>query len=171
MGGSGWDYREPYAGSVEATLIALQERILRTGEYLWPWDLEYRNPAFLAHQATSPARPGSGPARPATLAQLNEVKETMEFWDEGTHSILDMDQVIQADDDDQPGAIRPLTPAELTDVFGTPRPSGADLDRVYQVDGADPLGALCGERWTGRSVVIYAGSAPAEVFFWGTSGD
>ena len=35
MGASGWEYREPYAGGVEATLVAVWERVLASGDYLW----------------------------------------------------------------------------------------------------------------------------------------
>ena len=38
MGASGWDYRAPYAGSIEAALIAVQEQVLMSGDYIWPWD-------------------------------------------------------------------------------------------------------------------------------------
>jgi hypothetical protein len=179
VGASGWDYRVAYAGSVEATLIALQEQVLESREYLWPWDLDYRNPSYLAHRAQfleqfgvpEDARMGTIP-RPSSLAGLNAVKEgNEEFWDEGTHSILDVDRVIAAESDDQFGAIYPLTPAELTDVFGTLRPSAAEFDHVYQPGPKGPLDDLLGERWTGRSLVIYKDDAPAEVFFWGFSGD
>src|ERR1700677_2673244 len=117
VGASGWDYRTPYAGSVEATLIALQGQVLASGEYIWPWDRDYRNPAFLAHmerfaretgwQAGQPA--GTVP-RPSSVAGLDVVKQAEEFWDEGTHSILDVDHVIAAEEDDELGAILPLTP-------------------------------------------------------------
>jgi hypothetical protein len=38
-----------------------------------------------------------GRPRPSSLAGLNEVKQVEEFWDEETHSILDVDHVIAAE--------------------------------------------------------------------------
>ena len=81
-----------------------------------------------------------------------------------------MDRV--AGGDEGVGAIRPLIPEELNRVFGSVEPSAADFDRVYRQNWWDgPLGDLLGERWTGRSLVIFKDGAPAEVFFWGISGD
>lgn len=156
MGASGWDYQVPYPGTIEAAPIEVQEEILESGEYIWPWD-----DAGQEREAV---------LRPSSLADLHAAKEIEEFWDEGTHTILDMDRVITAGSDEV-GAIRPLSPEELNRAFGTIQPSAADFDRVYQVGPAGMLGDLCGERWTGRSMVIYKDGAPAEVYFWGFSGD
>lgn len=160
MGASGWDCRAPYAGSVEATLVAVQEEVLQRGDYLWPWD--DIDPEFLDDDETV--------SRPSSLAELAAAKESEEFWEAGTHTILDI-HGIAAGDDDSAGVIRPLSAAELARVFGTERPSAADFDRVYQPDLVGPLGELMGARWTGRSVVIYRNGAPDEVYFWGYSGD
>jgi hypothetical protein len=160
VGASGWDYRAPYAGSVEATLIAVQEQLLVSGDYLWPW--EHLDPAYLGEGGTV--------ARPSSLASLNAAKEFEEFWEAGTHTILDTHRVGPADDDGF-GAISPLSATELDQVFGTRQPSAADFDRVYQPGPAGPLGDLMGERWSGRSMVIYQNGTPDEVYFWGYSGD
>jgi hypothetical protein len=161
VGASGWDYRAPYAGSVEATLIAIQEQVLISGDYIWPWE-DMGDPEDRDEDEAVP--------RPSSLAELTAAKETEEFWYEGTHTILDIDRVIVADDD-QAEAIRPLSSTELNQVFGTQQPSAADFDRVYEPGPAGPLGDLCGERWTGRSMVIYKDGTAAEVCFWGFSGD
>lgn len=163
MGASGWDYRVPYAGSVEATLTAVQEQILAAGDYIWPWETIAR---YVGGEVAVP--------RPTSLDILNAAKETEEFWDEGTHTILDTDRVVtSAEDGDDvgDGAIRPLSPAELARVFGTEQPSAADFDRVFEPGMSGVLGDLTGPRWTGRSVVIYQDGAPAEICFWGFSGD
>ena len=164
MGASGWDYRVSYAGSVEATLIAVQEQVLADGDYIWPWE--------------TIARYGGGEVavpRPTSLDTLNAAKETEEFWDEGTHTILDTDRIVTSTDDDADdvgdGAIRPLSPAELARVFGTEQPSAADFDRVVEPETSSVLDDLTGPRWTGRSLVIYRDGTPDEVYFWGFSGD
>ncbi|MGW4487937.1 hypothetical protein ACWEOE_29330 [Amycolatopsis sp. NPDC004368] len=64
------------------------------------------------------------------------------------------------------GVIRPLSSTELADVFGTQQPTTADFDR-----SSSSLDALLGDRWTGRSLVIYQDGTPTEVCFWGFSGD
>jgi hypothetical protein len=161
VGASGWDYQAPYAGSVEATLIAVQEQVLMSDDYIWPWE-DMGDPEYRDEDEAVP--------RPSSLAELNAAKEIEEFWDEGTHTILDVNRVIVGDDD-QAEAIRPLSSTELNRVFGTEQPSAADFDRVYQPGPGGPLGDLCGERWTGRSMVIYKDGTPAEVYFWGFSGD
>jgi hypothetical protein len=160
MGASGWDYRAPYAGSVEATLVAVQEQVLASGDYIWPWD--DLDPEDLDEDELVP--------RPSSLAGVAAAKEIEEFWGEGTHSILDIDRVI-ASDDGEIGAVFPLSPAELSQVFGTQQPSAADFDRVYQPGPGGVLGDLLDERWTGRTLVIYKDGSPAEVYFWGFSGD
>lgn len=152
MGASGWSYRVPYAGSVKATYSALQEQVLLSGEYLWPWEYVGRT---------------DGPPRPSSLAALGAAKDTELFWDIGTHSILDTHAVITGDKDEF-GGIRPLTDAENQHLFGTERPSATDFDRV-DPDGA--LESVLGERWSGRSVVLHRDGAPDEVYFWGCSGD
>ena len=65
MGASGWDYRAPYAGSVEATLIAVQEQVLVSGDYIWPWD--DIDPEYLDEDEVVP--------RPSSLAGLAAAKE------------------------------------------------------------------------------------------------
>ena len=161
VGASGWDYRAPYAGSVAATLIAVQEQVLMSGDYIWPWD-DIDPDDYLDEVQVVP--------RPSSLGELAAAKEIAEFWDEGTHTILDVGQVFAAGDDPD-AAIFPLSPAELNRVFGTQQPSAADFDRVYQPGPGGLLGGLMGERWTGRSMVIYEDGTPAEVYFWGFSGD
>ena len=73
MGASGWDYRVRYADSVETTLGRLQEQLLDSSDYMWPWDGSEDEPA---------------PAMYADYFELNAAKEVGEFWDEGTHTIL-----------------------------------------------------------------------------------
>jgi hypothetical protein len=82
-------YRVPHAGSVEATLIAVQEHVLMSGDYIWPWDIDPDYPGEDEDEAVP---------RPSSLARLAAAKETEEFRDEGTHTILDIDRVITVGD-------------------------------------------------------------------------
>lgn len=161
MGASGWDYRVPFKGSVHDSFVATQEQLLTTGDYIWPWD--DMDPDYEDQDETFP--------RPTSLAQLVEAKEVEEFWEEGTHTLLDLERVANADDADQFGAVCPLTSAELLQVFGTDRPTAEDFDRIYEPGPSGALGDLMGPKWSGRSLVIYRDDTPVEVYFWGWSGD
>jgi hypothetical protein len=154
VGASGWDYRVPFVGSVEEAFDEVRKQVLVSGDYIWPWDdLE---PDDEDDDESAP--------RPSTLDALRAAKEIEEFWEEGTHSILDMERVGA---DDQFGVVRPLSATELSDVFGTQEPAAVDLERV----GEERLLDLLGERWTGRSLVLHKDGKPDEVYFWGYSGD
>lgn len=159
MGASGWDYRVPYVGSVEKTFIAVQEQILADGGYIWPW--EDIDPDFVD---------GEPLPRPSSLEALRVAKVLEEYWEEGTHTLLDIDRVISGEGDEF-GAVRLLVADELSRLFGTEQPTAADFDRVYRSSSEGPLLDLLGDRWSGRSMVIYDNGSPAEVFFWGSSGD
>jgi hypothetical protein len=159
MGASGWHNRGPYVGSVEGSFLAVQELVLASGDFLWPWD------DFDPDEAVS---------RPTSVAELNAAKNTEEFWEAGTHTILDVDRVVTGDTDEI-GGIRPLTEDELTEWFGTVEPSAAEFERIpmwiQQMDETGTLSDLTETRWTGRSLVLYRDGEPDEVVFWGFSGD
>jgi hypothetical protein len=158
MGASGWDYLVPYQPDAEAAFRQLQEQVLESGEFLWRE--EYYGP------------------RPTTRWQLAAVKDRVEFWEEGTHSILDMDRIVPADDEDHDGTVRPLAPDEVQHYFGTDRPTEADFDRAYRyTPGTDILEwsrhSLFADlrRWSGRYAILYDGSQPQQIIFFGCSGD
>jgi len=88
----------------------------------------------------------------------------------GTHSIIDVRAVIPAGyAGDDFGTIRPLPESECADLFGTARPSRADYEPLA---GTEQLAdRVTGGRWTGRAAVLWDGGVPAEILFWGYSGD
>jgi len=158
MGASGWNYRVPYLPDAEAAFTQLQDQILQRGDFLWAE--EYYGP------------------RPTTRSQLAAAKDRGQFWEQGTHSILDMDSIIPADDQDHDGSVRPLTPDEVREYFGTDRPTEADFDRVYRytpgtdIDEWSSRGLLADlRRWSGRYTTLYDGSQPQQIIFFGESGD
>jgi hypothetical protein len=148
MGASGWDYRVAFQPSVEAALLQLQEQTLASDDYLWT---------------------GEDDERPRSLEHLANIKVDEEFWEEGTHSILDVDRIVAVGAEDQVGSVRPLSEAEVRGLLGSDRPSAADFERTY----ADGMGAIAGvgRIWSGRCTVLYAGDRPSEYAFWGASGD
>jgi hypothetical protein len=151
MGASGWQYvvEAPDGGPVDpgTALARLRARVLAEGDFFWDRTSEQH----------------IGP-RPASLDELDALRDTDEFWEIGTHSILDVDQVVGSDEPWREGAVRPLTTAEAEQLFGTTTPDRAQLAAV------DVFGTV-DERWTGRCQVLYADGRPAEVAFWGFSGD
>ncbi len=99
-------------------------------------------------------------ARPDSIEQLLERNA-----ESGTHSILD---VTAARSRPAFGVAASLSPAELIQYFGTDRPthdllenSAAALQQIQARRG----------RGTGTYVVVYAGDQPAELLFFGLSGD
>lgn len=152
MGASGWDYRAPFEQDLPRSLLRLQEEVIASGDYLWPWD-DFDDDYL---------EEGEGFPRPANVEELIAAREDSDFWDGGgTHSILDI----------APSDLTPLTSEELRTVFGTEEPGPADLDRVHQPGAGGVLDDLMNEKWTARCMVIFIDAAPAEVIFWGWSGD
>jgi hypothetical protein len=146
VGASGWDYVASYRGSVEGTLEALKGEVF---EELYGDGEEY-----------------------GSLEELYADEEFME--EEGTHSILDVPY----------GKLRPLAPERLVRYFGTGRPGVRQFKEAYekaleqpQRGPEDALLKEIPERWSGVYVLLYAegagraGDAPAQVGFFGISGD
>jgi len=152
VGASGWDYRTPYRESVENSIRSLQESVIASGQFIWPWE-EFDDDYL---------EDGEALARPSSLEELIAAKEEEDFWDGGgTHSILDL----------VAGDLTPLSASELVAVFGSEQPTAADLERVHEPGPGGALGDLMSEKWTGRSLVVFADDQPAEVYVWGWSGD
>lgn len=160
MGASAWSARTPYAGSLAQSLRGAQEQVLATGDYLWPW--EGIDPDYLEPEDLVP--------RPTTLEGLGAAKQVDEFWDAGTHTVLDMNGMAGQVDGDF-CTVEPLTDEEAADRFGSAHPSAQDLERVAPGGQVGDLDDLVLDRWSGRCVVIHRGGQPSEVFFWGISGD
>jgi len=104
---------------------------------------------------------------PATLEQLWQDESVQES---GTHSILDVDRIIDPHDDGEDMmTVRPLTEEEVQGWIGSAKPTRADFERASQNGG---LFDLVADRWNGCCTVLYAEDGePAEIAFWGISGD
>jgi hypothetical protein len=155
MGASGWEYVVPYQQDLGAALDALRRTVFEAGDYLKP---SYYGDVFDLPD-------------PAILEDLVEQEQYGEFMGtSGTHSIIDVLTVIPADSAGNDfGAIRPLTDAECAELFGAAQPARADYEPMA---GSQRLhDYVTGGSWTGRAAVLWADGAPAEIVFWGYSGD
>lgn len=146
MGASGWDYVVPYGSDVDQVLRDLQRRIFDEEDFYKGYNDEWDVGSF---------------------EELLSCKDTDEFWEEGTHSILDIDRIIGTDELDSAGAVRELTTDEARSRLGTDRPTRPDFERVYD----DLMVNTDFPRWSGRYVVLYEDGKPHEIAFWGYSGD
>jgi hypothetical protein len=154
VGASGWDYCVPYQPDVEAAFVQLQDQVLASGDFLWDEELY-------------------GAPQPGTRGELAAVKEGEAFWDEGTHTVLDMDRVVPAyaKDDENPdnvGAIRPMSTEETREYLGTDRPTEHDFFHVYRQFGEIVDGI---SRWTGRYAILFEAEGEQQIVFFGVSGD
>lgn len=154
MGGTGWQHIGEYAGSVAATLEAVQRDVYVSGKFQhWLHEVTDRPmPTFEAFWADPELRSPEG----------------------CTHSILDVSEVrdgsaYEADSQAWPGryyeGVYPLTNAELATAFNTLEPTREDFDRVGGFDAMSDT-----ERGCARSATLYRAGSPSEVAFWGASG-
>jgi hypothetical protein len=151
MGASGWDYYVPFEPDLNSALRALKEQVLANGEYHWPLEAD-----LLPAEFREP--------RPRTLTELDALLEGNEILQsDGTHSILDMERVIAPGEDAEEGTIEPVSAADARELTGRERLTRADVEAIWD---------LADERWFGRCAVLHDDRGePAEILFWGFSGD
>jgi hypothetical protein len=175
MGASSWWYRCDYREDVGAALQQLQAEVFESGDYYRVWDeFPEHRPAFagelrmMAEISADEFGPddfdvalvdgleGTGPPQSIDQARV---------WsaDSGTHSILDVAKVTDAA---ELGAVSPLEAAEMERLFGTGRPTVADVEAKRDELDLAPM-----QRWTGRYVIAHEDGGPAAIFFFGSSGD
>ena len=98
----------------------------------------------------------------ATTDELDAAKDEEEFWEEGTHPILDMVEVAEAGAE---ATVRVLREDEVRALFGTDRPAAADFERFLESEDWHV------DRWQGRVTTLYQDGEPTALAFWGISGD
>jgi hypothetical protein len=146
VGKSGWDYVVEYGGDPAAALEELRAATLASGDYFWDDSSE----DYFG-------------ARPTSLAELDALRESDEFWEIGTHSVLDVDRLIGSSETDRDGTVRELSDEEAVDLFGTATPTRE------QFEAAEPVPDV--SSWSGFCQLLYADGRPTEIAFWGASGD
>jgi hypothetical protein len=155
MGASEWEYVVPYQPDLVAALDALRRQVFASGEYVKP---DSYGDVFDLPE-------------PRSVDDLTEQEQYWEFMGtSGTHSIIDVLNVVPADfTGEEFATIRPLSDAECAELFGTTQPSRADYTSLA---GSQRLHEyVTGGRWTGRAAVLWADGTPADIAFWGYSGD
>jgi hypothetical protein len=147
VGRSGWDHIVEYRGDPAAALADLRAATLASGDYFWDDSSEeYIGP------------------RPTSLAELDALRESDEYWEIGTHSVLDVDRLIGSREPDRDGTVRQLTDEEAVVFFGTSTPTREQFEAA-----AEPLPDV--EGWSGFCQLLYADDRPTEIAFWGATGD
>ena len=174
MGASGWHYTTPYDEDANAALQRLCQEVFDSGRYGDPfanvsiWSLPGNVPIaikliFVAAKCfytTSSfvswvARGCRGP---------RSIDESLEIAAEsGTHSILDIERCSQTP---RFAVAWRLQPAKLRALFGTDKPTVADLDRVGWEAAAEKL-----HRWQAVYFPLYDNDQPVSLVFVGCSGD
>jgi DDE superfamily endonuclease len=164
MGSSYWSYVAPYTGDAATSLRALQERLIRDRDY-WHWE-----------------------GYPGTELQpwpetVEELWDNEDYWYSGSHSILDIQRVVDttrppsdSHHNDDYSTVRPLSRDRLRRLFGTEKPTPAQFEAPTTDRQHPDYDAFWFEervRWTGHYVLLYADreDTPAEIGFWGDSGD
>ncbi len=147
MGAHPYWYTVKYRPDIAAALDDLRQREFRAGRY---------NPVmpFIPFPIT-PASPAPGP-RHRTIAEAIAASDA-----DGTRSILDITDI--ADEPDF-GVACPLDPEVLESLYGTVRPTAAEVE-------ANPEFLEEVERGHAVYVVCYTGDTPTEIVFAGYSYD
>lgn len=153
MGASGWEYVVPYQRDLGAALTALRHQVFEQSDYLKP---DYAEEF--------------GVPDPDSVADLDQ-EPYWEFMGTcGTHSILDVRTVNPAESDPEEfGTITPLSESEYVELFGVARPGRAEYTPLANSERLHDY--ITGGRWTGRAAVLWDNGTPAEIVFWGYSGD
>ncbi|WP_436524277.1 hypothetical protein [Actinoplanes sp. HUAS TT8] len=148
MGASGWSYYVAYQPDLGRALDELRAKVFDEGDYWWaePYELGKSAADF--------------PNRPRTEEELWSSESVQES---GTHSILDVHEVVPTRAKASLGTVVPVREDEVLATAGVTRLTRAHVEAIE---------GLAEERWLGRCAVLHddAGN-PSEIYFWGFSGD
>src|SRR5215471_19497510 len=136
MGASGWHYYVPYVEDPREMLVRLHLEELADQKFYWPRS-DIRRPTTL---------------REFSRVMWSESGENEQLQLSGTHSILDIMDILPAGSQDEFASITPLTSAEVTAAFGTAKPSRAQFDAAYR-GGRNTIVDF--PRWSGRYTTLY----------------
>jgi len=116
VGASSWQYVEAYTGDVAAALATVRQR-------------EFAR--LFVHGTHGDGLLPAG--RPFTsVDDLDALWEDETFGSEGTHTIIDVWAVIDAEAYDDSHTVRPLSDEECIEIFATPEPTREDFERAQE---------------------------------------
>ena len=160
MGASGWSYFVPYQDDIEKAFNELRWDVFRRGDYYVPEAVPspdiFIPPEFIPDEETR--RLLSMDTLPARTP--DQLLEQCRYT--GTHSIIDIAEIITDYEEDSSG---PVLKSDLVDLFGTDKP-----DRAMVQEKEPDLQTYRG-RWFCSYVIVYKDGKPDEIFFTGFSGD
>jgi hypothetical protein len=163
VGASGWAYIEPFDGDVAAALAGVRQR-------------EFERVFIRGAQGTGilPSLPGQRPV--TTLHDLDALREAVDaFGGEGTHTIIDVWELVDPAALDDHNTVRPLSGRECVAIFGTAAPSRADYERAQRRYDAHRPGSWAlwnMPRWSAWCQPLKDDTGHTSLIaFWGTSGD
>jgi hypothetical protein len=136
------------------------------GASAWSYWVPYRDDVDAALQALRRDVFERGEYYRATPQAPQSLEQLLERGGEsGTHSIIDVASVAPAV---TLGAVAPLPADEVAGLFGSERPTRADIETNFAgvMDVVEQRG-----RWTGSYLVAYRNGEPDELHFFGMSGD
>jgi len=147
MGASPYWYFVPYREDFNSALLELKQKEFAAGRY---------NPVVMFPEF---------PVTDSTVsagAQHSSIEEAAEdAMEDGTRSILDLNEVSETDDY---CVARILSPQELLKYFGTEKPEKQQVENNFQL--FEDV-----ERGKGFCIVVHQNQKPAELFFVGYSFD
>jgi len=159
VGSSAWQYIEPYSGDLASTLANVRQR-------------EFER-VFIDGTRWEDLQVQGRPV--AALEDLDELWEDEDFGSTGTHTVLDVWELVEPTAYDDFNTVRPLATEELAEMFGTERPTPADFEQAQaryksREPGSEALWEM--PRWSAWCASLTVpGDAATLVAFWGKSGD
>lgn len=170
MGGSSWFYECAYEDDPQAALDALRLRTFESGDFERSWDFAR---GLLVMDVEEIGEASGQPMAPDSLerlrsgAQPTSIDEALSWaMESGTHSILDVDEVVDVVGDGDLGTVMPLSAERYPELFATVTPTPEQVRAVgHELADESP------QRWTGVVVTAFTDGAPSHLFFAGSSGD
>jgi hypothetical protein len=148
VGASDWSYYVEYQLDLGQALAELRTRVFSDGEYWWAVPYEFGKSAK------------DFPNRPRTE---DELWSSVSVRESGTHSILDMHEVVRPGEKADYGTVEQVSTAEALQCVGVVKLTRAHVQKIDH---------LAERRSFGRCAVLHDDAGqPSEIYFWGFSGD
>jgi hypothetical protein len=159
VGASSWRYVEPYAGDIAAALATVRQREF---ERLFVQGTDWDGLQLAGRSFTS-------------VDDLDDLWDDETLGSEGTHTIIDVWEVIDAEAYDDTHTVRPLSDEESTEISGTAEPTRGDFERAqerYHARQPGSEGLWDMPRWSAWCRPLKdANGANTVIALWGRSGD